>query len=192
MPTSTDQKDIDISPTGEAPPETIADEAGVTTGRARRRRTTFRWGLAALVSAAVVVAAAAVIVNGSDNTAAVPPAAALPAAAKTPAAPTVVPVSLDEFTVKMPATLKAGKYTFEAENTGTIMHMLMVEKAPVVMEAPNQPSEEEGVALGDTGDFGPGQTKSVTVTLVPGTYVFFCNVPGHWAAGQRTTVTVTA
>jgi uncharacterized cupredoxin-like copper-binding protein len=108
------------------------------------------------------------------------------------ASATVVPVKLGEFYVKLPSTtLKAGEYTFKAENVGTIMHMLMVEKAPVVMEKPNQPSEEEGVAIADTGTFPPGQTKSITVTLKPGKYVLFCNVPGHYAAGQHATMTVT-
>lgn len=86
------------------------------------------------------------------------------------------------------ATLKAGKVTFLAKNTGALPHMLMVEKAPIKLDAPGQPSE--GAALGDTGLVQPGQSKSLAVMLKAGTYELFCNVPGHYAAGQKTTVTV--
>lgn len=33
-------------------------------------------------------------------------------------------------------------------------------------------------------DVNPGETKSVVVNAEPGTYYFFCNVPGHEAAGM--------
>ena len=153
----------------------------------------------ALTATALAALSFGLAACGSDNSARAPTPAATTAApapaaatAATPVSGTVVSVSLDEFTVKLPRSLKAGKYTFQARNTGKIVHMLMVEKAPVVMEAPNQPSEKEGVAMGETGDFKPGQIRRITVTLAPGTYVFFCNVPGHYAAGQHTTVTVTS
>jgi uncharacterized cupredoxin-like copper-binding protein len=66
--------------------------------------------------------------------------------------------------------------------------MLMVEKAPLKMDAPGQPTES--AALADTGMIQPGQTKSITAMLSKGTYVLFCNVPGHYAAGQKTTIAV--
>jgi uncharacterized cupredoxin-like copper-binding protein len=33
-------------------------------------------------------------------------------------------------------------------------------------------------------DIQPGATESVTVEAPPGTYYFYCNVPGHEAAGM--------
>jgi nitrite reductase (NO-forming) len=84
--------------------------------------------------------------------------------------------------------IKAGKVTFIAHNAGTLPHMLMVEKTPLKMDAPGQPSES--AALADTGIIQPGETKSITVTLKKGEYELFCNVPGHYAAGQTTTVSV--
>jgi nitrite reductase (NO-forming) len=100
-----------------------------------------------------------------------------------------IKTELGEMYVK-PATtqIKAGKVTFIAHNAGTLPHMLMVEKTPLKMDAPGQPSES--AALADTGLIQPGQTKSITVTLKKGAYELFCNVPGHYAAGQKTAITV--
>jgi nitrite reductase (NO-forming) len=100
-----------------------------------------------------------------------------------------VKTELGEMFIKPSMTqLKAGKVTFIAHNSGTLPHMLMVEKTPIKMDGPGQPTES--AALGDTGIIQPGQTKSITVSLKKGAYELFCNVPGHYAAGQKTSVTV--
>jgi plastocyanin len=36
----------------------------------------------------------------------------------------------------------------------------------------------------------PGKTGDATVTLTPGTYMFFCAVPGHRQSGMQGTLTV--
>ena len=36
----------------------------------------------------------------------------------------------------------------------------------------------------EIGNINPGQTKTVTVDLPPGTYTAMCNLPGHFAAGM--------
>ena len=100
-----------------------------------------------------------------------------------------VSVSLGEMFVKpAQSTFKAGKITFYAKNDGATAHMFMVERAPLKFDSPAMPSES--AAMADTGTLQPGQAKAVSVMLKPGTYVLFCNVPGHYAAGQHTTITV--
>jgi nitrite reductase (NO-forming) len=100
-----------------------------------------------------------------------------------------IKTELGEMYVKPAQTqLKAGEVTFIAHNAGTLPHMLMVEKSPIKMDAPGQPTES--AALADTGLIQPGQTKSITVSLKKGAYELFCNVPGHYAAGQKTAISV--
>jgi plastocyanin len=43
--------------------------------------------------------------------------------------------------------------------------------------------------LGATPTF-QGGTKSLSLTLKPGTYKFYCSVPGHRMAGMEGTLTV--
>jgi uncharacterized cupredoxin-like copper-binding protein len=48
---------------------------------------------------------------------------------------------------------------------------------------------DAGKVLGATPSF-VGGSKTVTVTLKPGTYSFYCSVPGHKQAGMEGTLTV--
>jgi plastocyanin len=44
--------------------------------------------------------------------------------------------------------------------------------------------------LGANVDVPVGGTRSVTFTVAPGTYTFFCAIPGHASAGMRGTLVV--
>ncbi len=44
--------------------------------------------------------------------------------------------------------------------------------------------------VGKIAQFGPGQTRTLTLHLAPGHYVLLCNLPAHYAAGQRVDFTV--
>jgi uncharacterized cupredoxin-like copper-binding protein len=46
-----------------------------------------------------------------------------------------------------------------------------------------------GTVVGATPTF-QGATKTLTLSLKPGTYKFFCSVPGHRMAGMEGTLTV--
>jgi uncharacterized cupredoxin-like copper-binding protein len=41
-------------------------------------------------------------------------------------------------------------------------------------------------------DMEPGQSDKMTLKLTPGTYVLFCNVSGHYSAGQHIRFSVTS
>jgi uncharacterized cupredoxin-like copper-binding protein len=101
-----------------------------------------------------------------------------------------VSAQLGDYSVKPTvSSVRAGKVTFTAQNAGQIPHELMIERAPIKMDAPGQPSED--AALGMIDDMGPGQSGQMTVNLKPGMYELFCNVPGHYAMGQHTMFKVT-
>ena len=70
-----------------------------------------------------------------------------------------------------------------------VTHELMVEGMPLKMDAPGRPNEE--AAQGMIEDMGPGASGKMTLKLKPGSYALFCNVTGHYAAGQHIGFTVT-
>ena len=45
--------------------------------------------------------------------------------------------------------------------------------------------------LSDGENIDPAGSQQRTVALTPGTYVFLCNIPGHFKSGMFTQVTVT-
>jgi plastocyanin len=70
---------------------------------------------------------------------------------------------------------KAGKVTITMANMSPVEHNVTIAEGSKV--------------LGATPTF-VGGSKTVTVTLKPGTYSFYCSVPGHRQAGMEGTLTV--
>jgi plastocyanin len=71
---------------------------------------------------------------------------------------------------------KAGKVSIDFTNDSPEGHNVTIESS----------SKEE---VGATETF-TGGSKTLSVTLKPGTYKFFCSVPGHRMAGMEGTLTV--
>lgn len=115
-----------------------------------------------------------------------------------------VNVDLKEMTVVAdPASVPAGAVTFNAVNSGTIPHELVVLKTDISPEllparAADATKVDEAAAgienLGEIEDSVldvSGATGTLTLDLAPGKYVLICNVSGHYKAGMRTAFTVT-
>jgi hypothetical protein len=120
---------------------------------------------------------------------------------------TPVAVTLQEYAV-LPAVTSApaGAITFTATNKGPMKdHEFVVVRTSLTPDklptSADGSVDEEGSgieAIGEIGEFPVGQSKSVTFTLTPGSYVLFCNVVAkegsetlvHYKLGMRTAFTV--
>jgi len=76
---------------------------------------------------------------------------------------------------KTSLTAKAGKVTLEMENPSQLPHAIAI--------------KGNGVDV-DGKTIGNGETSTASTDLKPGTYTFYCPVPGHEAAGMKGTLTV--
>jgi uncharacterized cupredoxin-like copper-binding protein len=93
----------------------------------------------------------------------------------------------------------AGQRNFAITNIGTIQHELLVFKSDLAPSTypvdgkGNIIEDGPGITLVSDGDnIDPGKTQTRTVDLTqPGTYLFVCNIPGHFKAGMFSVVTVT-
>lgn len=74
------------------------------------------------------------------------------------------------------ATAKSGKVTVDFKNPQALTHDVQIEDA-------------QGEEVGGTELIASGE-DSTTVDLKPGTYTYFCSVPGHREAGMEGTLTV--
>lgn len=77
---------------------------------------------------------------------------------------------------KTTLTAHAGAVSIDMTNMSSLSHNVTVESS-------------SGAILGATPTF-QGGSKTLTLNLKPGTYKFFCSVPGHRMAGMEGTLTV--
>ena len=91
----------------------------------------------------------------------------------------------------------AGEVTFAVTNTSkdVVHEMLVVKVADTTKPLPyvdgdSRVDEDAAGHLGEVSELDPGASGALTLTLDPGTYMLFCNIPGHYMAGMWTLVTV--
>lgn len=105
-----------------------------------------------------------------------------------------------------PAVEKAGKLEIPADPSGQLSYATNKASATtgsVAISMPNMSGVSHNIAVeaGTGGASGPGPvlaasqfvtkgTATISVKLKPGTYTFFCQAPGHRAAGMYGTLTV--
>jgi plastocyanin len=129
--------------------------------------------------------------SNTNSSAATPPASSTPASVtETPTTSgTATPASGSGQTQTLEAnpegqlkydktslTAKAGKVSIDFTNMSSIGHNMTIASA-------------SGAVAGATPTF-QGGSKTLTLNLKPGTYKFFCTVPGHRSAGMEGTLTV--
>lgn len=168
----------------------------------------YRGAILTVVIALIATACASAAATPSPQTSAAAPSAALPSAAVTPAAmasttpseaAAVSPtVTLNEWSVTVAGTIKAGKMKFTAMNTGVAAHELLIFKSDLAASAypldksGNIIEDGSGVSLvSDAENIDPAGSQVRSINLTPGKYLFLCNIPGHFKAGMFTVVTVT-
>ncbi|MGZ4550240.1 MAG: plastocyanin/azurin family copper-binding protein [Blastococcus sp.] len=97
--------------------------------------------------------------------------------AKTVGADGTITATEAEFSISIGGdTVAAGPYLVKVENAGQATHDLVV--------------EQNGTKIASTSPIAPGQSASLSVTLKPGTYVFYCSIGNHRAMGMEMTVHV--
>jgi plastocyanin len=77
---------------------------------------------------------------------------------------------------KQSLTATSSNFTIKLANMSPVPHDVTVAK-------------ENGQVVGATAVFSAG-SKSLSLKLSPGTYTFYCSVPGHRAAGMSGTLVV--
>jgi uncharacterized cupredoxin-like copper-binding protein len=108
-------------------------------------------------------------------------------------------VTLDEYKLTVPSTMKAGTGNFHIKNSGAIEHELLVFKSSLdvkkyPVDADGRIKEEDPaitkISDGENLPTGGTQERSVDLTK-PGKYLFVCNLPAHYQQGMFAVVTVT-
>jgi len=133
--------------------------------------------------AAVAVAGCGSSKKSSSTNAATPPPSSTPSTTTPPKTQTgggsKLQVSADAsgqlLFDKTSLAAKSGKVTLVMSNPAAVQHGIAVKGNGINQKGPN---------------VNQGGTSTVTVTLKPGKYEFYCPVDGHEAAGMKGTLTV--
>lgn len=94
-------------------------------------------------------------------------------------------------------SVPAGEVTFAVTNTSKeVIHEMVLSPlaspdAVLPFDEANAKVDEDAAGhLGEVAELDPGAKGSLTLTLKPGLYILFCNIPGHFTSGMWTLVTV--
>jgi len=82
--------------------------------------------------------------------------------------------------------------TFHVTDAGAVAHeMVVIPTPPRSGDLPmGSGAASEAGSAGETGDMAAGTSKDLTLTLPAGHDALICNLPGHYAGGMHTDLTV--
>jgi plastocyanin len=89
-----------------------------------------------------------------------------------------------------PAVAQNGTLTIPADPSGQLAYVYKTAQAKagkITIDMPNKSSADHNIAIDGKGAgkvVGNGGTSTFTATFAPGTYTFYCQVPGHKQAGM--------
>jgi uncharacterized cupredoxin-like copper-binding protein len=88
------------------------------------------------------------------------------------------------------STIKPGRIAFRADNQSkSLTHEVLIARddGGAVLpfdRAKDRVVESRAHPIGEISDLKPGKSGSLSLDLKPGTYVLFCNQPGHYKDGM--------
>jgi uncharacterized cupredoxin-like copper-binding protein len=111
---------------------------------------------------------------------------------------TTIDVTEKDFAIAVsPSSATSGNLTFSIHNDGPSPHEFVIFNTDL---APDElPTNDDGTVneegegvehVDEVEDIAPGTDGSLDVSLDPGTYVFICNLPGHYSQGMHVAFTV--
>ena len=129
-----------------------------------------------LIPVVLLAAACGGSSSGGSSSSATPPAGSSPMSSGGAAQTIDIPISDSGFSfTKTSVTAHAGTVTLKAMNPQSVPHDISI----------------KGNGVNVTGEqVSNGGTSTVTADLKPGTYEYYCSVPGHEQAGMKGTLTV--
>ena len=131
----------------------------------------------AAMSAAVLTASSPAKAGSQGASSSQPPAGGAPVSPAAPASSLKLaadPTGLLRYDTKQ-LSAKAGRVTITFTNAASLEHNVTIAQG--------------STQLGATPTFGGG-TRTLTLNLKPGTYTFYCSVPGHRQSGMEGTLHV--
>ena len=109
-----------------------------------------------------------------------------------------VDVTEKDFAIAVsPASAQPGDITFNISNEGPSKHEFVIFETDLAPDA--LPTNDDGTVdeeghgiehIDEVEDIASGSDATLDVDLEPGSYVFICNLPGHYQAGMHTAFTV--
>ena len=122
--------------------------------------------------------------------------ALLPTAAGSSRGPATLRITERDFSIRASRQVRAGDVELVVHNKGHASHELIVVRegrGGLPLRSDGLTADENALEKREAGALEPdtaGTTRKLDVHLVPGRYVLFCNMSGHYLGGMHTVLVV--